>query len=635
METRTTKKRPLSINEDYEETIPEDPEVPEILVSNLENTVSCYSGNNSHLNFCSRLVQLINTVPQLKTILFQKNGMPTVVIVGPQSSGKTTVLQEVIGNHGAFPVGLGTVTKRPLILTTNQSGSISYRVETPHGIKLETSSNEEVSSFIKSCDDDVSVEYTNKWHVHMTGTKYSLRFVDLPGVTTLACDTNKMYDLCKNVDGDKVTTLIIVIDVSKDWSPNGINVSDILKTASAGTAIIFVMTHCDKLKPQEADQFSVNCRQFYRGIFNTFGFKPVFVVYGQGKDFENNKKLLEKYKTDDQERLFQTEISYIRDRMILSPFEKVTSNQIGLANKSLTTMIDEMNGQLSIYKQVIIPSKKIPEISQIINMVHINSVIRDAESKLMIELRRFYSTYVQQYKNTHYVQKSCDHIQGFTSHNVIRDDNANYNLITSSYANIMSQSKIFAKKAYELMVSTFLEKTVKEFESHNFCPSFTKWLTDKLKNYFSINETSAVSQLNLCLQYSHGCSDVNGTNGALGTWPDRELVEQINGNQFLKDLIEKLETGSRFVVAMIMSIISVSTFFGILEYMNSEMSHESTRFTYMDDADLEKFEDRLKFLVSSKEIMEQFIQYKQHLEKQDTSRLSKIQRTLSFFTFRY
>ena len=63
---------------------------------------------------------LLNTVNKLQDLVFNTIGndsldLPQIVVVGSQSSGKSSVLENIVGRD-FLPRGSGIVTRRPLIL---------------------------------------------------------------------------------------------------------------------------------------------------------------------------------------------------------------------------------------------------------------------------------------------------------------------------------------------------------------------------------------------------------------------------------------------------------------------------------------------------------------------------------------
>ena len=122
--------------------------------------------------------------------------LPSIVVVGGQSSGKSSVLEAVVG-HDFLPRGSGIVTRRPLLLQLIQT----------------TSAEEEYGTFLhkknQKFHDYEQIRREIDAETHRSLGKYSissdpinltirspsvpnLTLVDLPGLTKVAVDVEEM-----------------------------------------------------------------------------------------------------------------------------------------------------------------------------------------------------------------------------------------------------------------------------------------------------------------------------------------------------------------------------------------------------------------------------------------------------------
>jgi GTPase SAR1 family protein len=73
------------------------------------------------------LIPIVNKLQEVFSIVGMDLNLPQIVVVGSQSSGKSSVLENLVGKD-FLPRGSGIVTRRPLILQMNQteSGTTEY-----------------------------------------------------------------------------------------------------------------------------------------------------------------------------------------------------------------------------------------------------------------------------------------------------------------------------------------------------------------------------------------------------------------------------------------------------------------------------------------------------------------------------
>lgn len=77
------------------------------------------------LSFQSQLIPLINKLQEIFAMVGTEIDLPQLVVIGSQSSGKSSVLENLVGRD-FLPRGSGIVTRRPLILQLNRTDSEEY-----------------------------------------------------------------------------------------------------------------------------------------------------------------------------------------------------------------------------------------------------------------------------------------------------------------------------------------------------------------------------------------------------------------------------------------------------------------------------------------------------------------------------
>jgi hypothetical protein len=94
--------------------------------------------SNPALFFLLQLIPMINKLQEIFAMVGTEIDLPQLVVVGSQSSGKSSVLENLVGRD-FLPRGSGIVTRRPLIMQLNRTdpGAAEY-AEFMHkpGVKL-------------------------------------------------------------------------------------------------------------------------------------------------------------------------------------------------------------------------------------------------------------------------------------------------------------------------------------------------------------------------------------------------------------------------------------------------------------------------------------------------------------------
>jgi dynamin-like GTPase MGM1, mitochondrial len=102
---------------------PQKPKIVEQVVAALAVEHINSDANNELLGLTKKLIEIRNL---LKTINTKSNlQMPSIVVIGSQSSGKSSVLEAIVG-HEFLPKGSNMVTRRPIELTLIHTDAEEY-----------------------------------------------------------------------------------------------------------------------------------------------------------------------------------------------------------------------------------------------------------------------------------------------------------------------------------------------------------------------------------------------------------------------------------------------------------------------------------------------------------------------------
>ncbi|KAL8535828.1 hypothetical protein ACS0TY_011461 [Phlomoides rotata] len=145
------------------------------------------------------LIGLVNRIQRACTVLGDHGGegslweaLPSVAVVGGQSSGKSSVLESVVGRD-FLPRGSGIVTRRPLVLQLHKTeGGIEY-AEFLHAPKKRFTDFASVRKEISDETDRITGQSKQISNVPIHLSIYSpnvvnLTLIDLPGLTKVAVE---------------------------------------------------------------------------------------------------------------------------------------------------------------------------------------------------------------------------------------------------------------------------------------------------------------------------------------------------------------------------------------------------------------------------------------------------------------
>ncbi|TBU12667.1 dynamin-like vacuolar protein sorting-associated protein [Hamiltosporidium tvaerminnensis] len=290
-----------------------------------------YFCNKEERNMHTTMDLLIEKINELQDICTE-NGishtldLPQIVVIGSQSSGKTSVLENIVGKD-FLPRGSGIVTRRPLILQLiyTKEADEEYGVFNHCPTKIFRSFEavrqeitDETNRHIKAKNDVSHVPITLKLY---SSKVLTLTLVDLPGLVKVPTGDQpkniclKIEEMCKRFISNKNAIILAVTAANVDISN-----SDALHLArtvdSCYERTIGVLTKVDLMDPG-TDIVDVLAGRI---LTLKLGFVPV-VNRGQN-DIERKKSI--RLALEDEKIFFESHSSYRRNKQYCGTLYLVT-----------------------------------------------------------------------------------------------------------------------------------------------------------------------------------------------------------------------------------------------------------------------------------------------------------------------
>jgi vacuolar protein sorting-associated protein 1 len=262
---------------------------------------------------------LIEKINELQDICHETNiqnniELPQIVVIGSQSSGKSSVLENIIGRD-ILPRGTGIVTKRPLVLqliyTRSEDYAVFNHMPKKQFFNFDEVKNEilnETNRVLKSKNDVSNIPITLKFY---SSKVLTLTLIDLPGLVRVPTNNqpkdicSKIYDMCKKYVLNKNALILAVSAANADISN-----SDALQLAREVDPnyerTIGVLTKID-LMDQGTDVIDILAGRLVK---LSLGFVPV-VNRGQ-YDIERKKDIVSALK--DEEAFFEGHPAYKKNK---------------------------------------------------------------------------------------------------------------------------------------------------------------------------------------------------------------------------------------------------------------------------------------------------------------------------------
>lgn len=124
--------------------------------------------------------QLLSAVSDLEKFGIKLKNFPTMVLIGPQSSGKSSLIQSIIGDY-ILPVSMKTATKKPMHITTLKSDHKQFKIGDRTFVDAKDASQE-----IERLNRNDYVKQVNI-SIHSPDV-YNSILIDLPGLFSITDD---------------------------------------------------------------------------------------------------------------------------------------------------------------------------------------------------------------------------------------------------------------------------------------------------------------------------------------------------------------------------------------------------------------------------------------------------------------
>ncbi|KAI7800934.1 putative interferon-induced GTP-binding protein Mx1, partial [Triplophysa rosa] len=308
-----------------------------------------------HNHFMESVRPLIELIDSLRLIGIDEDiGLPSIAVVGDQSSGKSSVLEALSGI--ALPRGSGMVTRCPLELKLQKikkgpwSGTISYRdnKETVHDpLKVDhlvrEAQNKLAGNTVGICEDLITLEISSPDVCDLT-------LIDLPGITRVPVHGqpedigDQIKTLIEKFISKRETIILVVVPCNTD-----IATTEALRMAQdvdpEGHRTLAILTKPDLIdRGAETDVLNI-----VQGKVIPLS-KGYIIVRCRGQSDINNKIPLEKAK--------QTEIKFFRNHRYFSFLlndgrastqclaDKLTKELVDHIKKSLPYLTEQIQTRL-------------------------------------------------------------------------------------------------------------------------------------------------------------------------------------------------------------------------------------------------------------------------------------------------
>ncbi|KMZ60603.1 Dynamin-related protein 4C [Zostera marina] len=183
-------------------------------------------------SFNHKIRPLLDAVDRLRQLNVMQEGinLPTIVVVGDQSSGKSSVLESLAGIN--LPRGQGICTRVPLVMRLqNDSKRAEPELVLEYNDKSIITTEKSVSHAIVAATDEIAGNGKGISNVPLTLVVKKkdvpdLTMVDLPGITRVPVHANVDFPTCESirmsqqVDKNGERTLAVV--TKSDRSPEGL-----------------------------------------------------------------------------------------------------------------------------------------------------------------------------------------------------------------------------------------------------------------------------------------------------------------------------------------------------------------------------------------------------------------------------
>lgn len=428
---------------------------------------------------------------------------PQLVVIGDQSSGKSSLLENIIG-ISFIPKGEGTVTKRPLVITLHHQDGKIYA--TFPQLNITTSDFNKVEDIIRKNNENFTIEPLNL--EIFSPNIVDLRLVDLPGLIQIPKkdQPKDLREIIKNICTPYVeNSNSIIIAVS---AGNGdIQTSESLRFAKKfdpnGKRTISVLTKLDLLPKGSMKELIATIHAFPLSL----GFVGVRCrskeEIERGISLEESRMIEKRFFDTHPEFNFTTTTEQLVEKLNRILQEKIKDQLFNILNDLIKDLrnyeieIQKYGGELviknqkEIEKELLILTKKY--LDDVFDIVKIEEVKRNLAEMV-------YTT----------IMNECDHelYNNEISKRIIKavetPDEINYwwlrseseeYFIWSQYVlNILTRLKPLGEKSIKLLIDD-LKKRINKDESLNEYPHLDELIKSSSHNYLNISYKKLIDSI--------------------------------------------------------------------------------------------------------------------------------------------
>lgn len=246
-----------------------------------------YAGQPTSRRYVSDTSTLFVAISELEKHNIKLKSFPSVVVVGPQSSGKSSVIEAICG-ASILPKSMKMATMKPTYLTTIRSSELKFKVG-DREFKAETEAAEEVDRLNNN-------SHVQKIHITVWSPDvYNGSLIDLPGLFVVASknDTGlpkKVKDMSIEHLNDHTTIPVIIHAAPSDPATN--QAIKLVGKCNRDSDSIGIITKVDMLERQK----TVFIDDMLRGENYSLGHGYCAVVLRN--DSESGKTIADKIKEE-------------------------------------------------------------------------------------------------------------------------------------------------------------------------------------------------------------------------------------------------------------------------------------------------------------------------------------------------
>ncbi|KAL9684572.1 hypothetical protein QQ045_022013 [Rhodiola kirilowii] len=301
-------------------------------------------------SFNDKIRPLLDAIDKLRHLMIMKEGiqLPTIVVVGDQSSGKSSVLESLAGI--SLPRGQGICTRVPLImrLQNQTSGETQLFLEF-NGKQFETDEGS-IAEAIRNATDEIAGNSKGISNCPLTlvvkkNNVPDLTMVDLPGITRVPVQgqPDDIYEQISNIIMEYIkpeeTIILNVLSAAVDF-PTCESIRMSQQVDKSGQRTLAVVTKCDRAPDGLLEKVStdaVNIGLGYVCVRNRIG----------DESYEEARA--------EEDMLFETNphLSQIDRNIVGVPVlaQKLVHLQASIITKRLPEIVNKINEKLSHNKE--------------------------------------------------------------------------------------------------------------------------------------------------------------------------------------------------------------------------------------------------------------------------------------------